>query len=217
MRVVPNLFPAFERQEVVIHSPRHVRSFADLTGEEIAAVADAWSERAEAARGEGYEYVHAFINEGREAGASRPHSHSQLIWLREAPADVAAEQQEVVAELLARGDLAVTQRHDVVAVVHPAGRVPYETLIAPRERRPDGFGGGDFLVAALELLADIVGRLRSLEGALAWNAWLHDGVHWHLELVPRLSVLAGIELGAGIYVNTVPPERAAAALREVAG
>jgi UDPglucose--hexose-1-phosphate uridylyltransferase len=45
------------------------------------------------------------------------------------------------------------------------------------------------------------------------NAWLHDGGHWHIELVPRLSVLAGIELGAGIYVNTVAPEDGAAALR----
>jgi UDPglucose--hexose-1-phosphate uridylyltransferase len=56
-----------------------------------------------------------------------------------------------------------------------------------------------------------------VEGAVPLNAWVHDGDHWHIEIVPRLSVLASIELGAGIYVNTVPPETAAAALREVAG
>jgi UDPglucose--hexose-1-phosphate uridylyltransferase len=43
-----------------------------------------------------------------------------------------------------------------------------------------------------------------------WNAWLHAD---HIELVPRLTVLAGVELGAGIYVNAVAPEEAAAALR----
>jgi hypothetical protein len=86
------------------------------------------------------------------------------------------------------------------AAVHRAGRLPYETLI----------GGEPFeLETALLLLRDVVGRLRALEGALPWNAWLHEG---HLELVPRLSVLAGVELGAGIYVNTVAPEDAAAAL-----
>jgi UDPglucose--hexose-1-phosphate uridylyltransferase len=60
------------------------------------------------------------------------------------------------------------------------------------------------------LLRDVVARLRAVEGPVPWNAWLHER---HVELVPRLSVLAGVELGAGIYVNTVAPEDAAAALR----
>ena len=55
--------------------------------------------------------------------------------------------------------------------------------------------------------------LRAVEGPVPWNAWLHPG---HLELVPRLNVFAGIELGAGIWVNTVAPEDAARALRGAA-
>ena len=71
-------------------------------------------------------------------------------------------------------------------------------------------GGAPFVLGtALLLLRDVVGRLRAVEGAVPWNAWLHEG---HLEVVPRLSVLAGVELGAGIYVNTVAPEDAATAL-----
>jgi UDPglucose--hexose-1-phosphate uridylyltransferase len=46
-----------------------------------------------------------------------------------------------------------------------------------------------------------------------WNAWLHRGAHAHVEVVPRLTVLAGVELGGGIYVNSVAPEDAAEALR----
>ena len=45
------------------------------------------------------------------------------------------------------------------------------------------------------------------------NAWLHTGAHWHFEVVPRLTVFAGLELGAGLYVNWLPPEEAAARLR----
>jgi len=180
---VPNLYPAFERQEVVVHSPRHVRSFAELTDEELSAVAVAWDSRRATAHGEGFPYVHALVNEGRDAGSSLPHSHSQLVWLREAPPAVIVEQD------------------GLRAVAHRAGRLPYETLI----------GGDPFeLDAALRLLREVVRRLRAIEGAVPWNAWLHDR---HLELVPRLSVLAGVELGAGIYVNTVAPEDAAAALR----
>ena len=193
VRVVPNLYPAFERQEVVVHSPRHVRTFAALTGEEVAAVAEAWSARFADA---GSAYVHALVNEGHDAGSSLPHSHSQLVWLDGPPPEVLRE----TGSLELRDDLVVAERDGARAAVHPAGRLPYETLIE----------AGD-LHTGLLLLRDVVTRLRAIEGAVPWNAWLHPG---HIELVPRLSVLAGVELGAGIYVNTVAPEEAAAALRD---
>lgn len=198
VRVVPNLYPAFERQEVVIHSPRHARSFADLADTEVEAVAQAWLTRQDTARAEGFAYVHALVNEGAAAGSSLPHSHSQLVWLHEPPPAVAHESRERLPELLC--DLVVAERGGMRAAVHRAGRLPYETLI----------GGQPFdLAVALLLLRDVVARLRVLEGPLPWNAWLHEN---HIELVPRLAVLAGVELGAGIYVNTVAPEDAAASL-----
>jgi UDPglucose--hexose-1-phosphate uridylyltransferase len=199
VRVVPNLYPAFERQEVVVHSPRHVRTFAELSDEEVAAVAEAWHARFEAAAEAGFAYVHALVNEGRAAGSSLPHSHSQLVWLREQPPEVARE----TGSLELRDDLVVVEAGGARAAVHPAGRLPYETLIEAAD-----------LHTGLQLLREVVRRLRAAEGAVPWNAWLHPG---HLELVPRLSVLAGVELGAGIYVNTVAPEDAAAALREARG
>ena len=73
MRVVPNLYPAFERQEVVVHTPRHARSLAELNEEELALVAEAWRLRRKAVP-DGY--LHALVNEGREAGASLPHTWS---------------------------------------------------------------------------------------------------------------------------------------------
>ena len=85
------------------------------------------------------------------------------------------------------------------------GRLPYETLVVPlaEPALPD----------ALRLLPELVARLRRFEGAAPWNAWLHHGDAWHFELVPRFSVLAGLELGAGVYVNSLPPEQAADNLR----
>jgi UDPglucose--hexose-1-phosphate uridylyltransferase len=69
-------------------------------------------------------------------------------------------------------------------------------------------------VTALSVLAEALRRLRRVEGPVPLNAWLHDDGHWHIEVLPRLTVFAGIELGAGIYVNSLPPETAAAALRD---
>ena len=205
VRVVPNLYPAFERQEVVIHSPRHVRTFADLSDDEIDLVAEVWRTRTS---GGGPDYVHPLINEGRAAGASLPHSHSQLVWLPEPPPTVAAERTEALTELLSAAreqQLVVAEGDGATGFCHPVGRLPYETLIVPE--------GDGTLAAALRVLRELVARLRQAEGAVPWNAWLHHGTAWHIELLPRLSVLAGLELGAGIYVNSVPPGQAAENLR----
>jgi hypothetical protein len=102
--------------------------------------------------------------------------------------------------------LEIARRGGVVAAVHPFGASPYECLIAP----PVGEGS---LADGLVLLRDLVRRLHAVEGSRPWNAWLHPGPPWHFHFAPRLTALAGIELGAEIYVNVLPPERAAERLR----
>jgi UDPglucose--hexose-1-phosphate uridylyltransferase len=201
---VPNLYPAFDRQEVVVHSPRHVRTIAELTDEELERVAEAWRLRARSAGG----YVHALINEGHAAGASLLHSHSQLVWLEEEPP--ALKEERDLTRLL-EGER-VLERDGISAICPLASRMPYEVRIGPSDPEEDAWES-DLLAPALQLLAEVVRRLHAVEGPTPLNAWLHNGRHWHLELLPRLSVPAGIELGAGIHVNTVPPEDAASALR----
>ena len=93
-----------------------------------------------------------------------------------------------------------------------ASRVPYELLVVPMRPQRGAFTS-DLLGPALRLLAEAMRRLRAVEGPIPWNAWLHDGDAWHVEVFPRLTVLAGIELGAGIFVDTLAPEEAARALR----
>jgi UDPglucose--hexose-1-phosphate uridylyltransferase len=195
VRVVPNLYPAFDRQEVVIHSPVHVRSFAELDDEQVGAVAEAWERRAADVGGEPL----AFINEGRLAGASLPHSHSQLVWTELPPEDL-----EELPPLL--GPHLLQRRAGVVAAVHPVGAAPYESLIAPET-------GNGRLADGLILLRELVRRLQAVEGVRPWNAWLHPGPPWHIHFVPRLTALAGIELGAEVYVNVMPPDQAAERLR----
>ncbi len=218
VRVVPNLYPAFAQQDVVVHAPRHVRSLAELSDTELALVAAAWRARAAAAHDAGFGYVHALINEGRSAGASLAHSHSQLVWMSSEPPVVTKERGAacrlcaLLEAELAQGDRGLETREAISVLAHPAGRVPYELLIAPREHDESGLQS-PLLSDALASLAYWVRRLRRLEGPVPLNAWLHAAGHWHIELVPRLSVLAGIELGAGIYVNTLPPEEAAKRLR----
>jgi UDPglucose--hexose-1-phosphate uridylyltransferase len=199
VRVVPNLYPALDRQEVVVHTPKHARSLAELDDDQLALVAEAWQERR---RAEPDGYLHALVNEGRDAGASLPHTHSQLAWLPSAPP----------AEPPRRGET-IEESGRLLAWSPWIARLPYECAIAPADSEPNGFAGS-LLADALQLLAELIRRLHRLEGAVPLNAWLHNHESgWRLVLLPRLSVLAGLELGAGIYVNTLPPEEAAARLR----
>lgn len=186
-----------------MHAPDHRTTFAALDDEETALVAEAWEERTRAAAAEGFAYVHALINEGRAAGASREHTHSQLVWLREPPPAVREERPEGLDAILARDDLAVATRGGLTLAAHPAGAAPYELVVA----------GDGPLSDALALLRLGVERLRALEGEVPWNAWLHAAGRPHLHVVPRLTVMAGLELGAGISVSTVAPEDAAVRLR----
>ena len=244
VRVVPNKFPAFGpwprggdrvdglfarraavgRQEVVVHSPRHVRTIADLGLRELELVAEAWQARAATARDAGFPYVHALVNEGAGAGASLPHSHSQLVWLEGEPPLVADERQaqaeedgcvvcRVLAEERKQRIRVVDERDGIVLLCPFAGRQPYEMLAAPLECEGDPFRSAR-LGAALTLAAEGVRRLREAEGDVPLNLWLHAGAHWHVEIMPRFGVLAGVELGSGYFVNTLAPESAAGMLRE---
>ena len=244
VRVVPNKFPAFGpwprdgdraeglfarraavgRQEVVVHSPRHVRTIADLGVRELELVAEAWQARAAAAGDAGFPYVHALVNEGAGAGASLPHSHSQLVWLEDEPPLVAQERRaqeeegacvvcRVLAEEREQRIRVVEEREGIVLLCPFAGRQPYEMLAAPIECESEPFTSAR-LGAALTLAAEGVRRLREAEGDVPLNLWLHAGGHWHLEIMPRFGVLAGVELGSGYFVNTLAPESAAGVLRE---
>src|SRR5262249_49510029 len=111
--------------------------------------------------------------------------------------------------------LPVLERDGVAAGCPVASRVPYEVLIAPGRPEPAGLRS-DLLAPALRLLAEIVRRVQRARGEqlVPLNAWLHDGPHWHIELFPRTTRLAGLELGAGVYVNPVNPDEAAKDLRD---
>lgn len=229
VRVVPNLYPAFERQQVVVHTPTHTRSLGDVSDQQLALIAESWAEAAERAWAQGFDHLLAAINEGKAAGASLPHSHSQLVWLEQTPPEVASEVARLqqgscaLCALLRNLDpaLKLAERKlgdgTVSLSVAATGRAPYELLIAPDEHLPDAFGNSELLAVALALAAEGVRRLNAVEGPSPFNLWLHnfqqDG-HWHLELVPRLNTYAAVELGGGIFINTLLPEEAATRLRE---
>jgi UDPglucose--hexose-1-phosphate uridylyltransferase len=105
------------------------------------------------------------------------------------------------------------ERDGLVLACPYASRLPYELVIAPKKPRGNAFAD-ELLPAAMQLLGDAIRRVHHTAGATPLNAWLHDSADWHFELLPRLSILAGVELGAGWWINALAPEGAAETLRD---
>lgn len=231
----PDLFraiPADGAHEVIVNSPRHVTALADLDSTELAGAMAAWRERM-AAHADVASCVHLIVNEGRDAGASLEHSHAQLYALPFVPAEVARERErhtaynqrtqgshlleDVMVEEVRRRDRLVAIDGEAALFCPWASRSPFEMRLVPRsvEARFDRDERGT------ELLGRALGALRELfgPGGVQLNLWVRsaprgtDEFHWHLDLVPRLAVKAGFELGTGVDINVYPPERAAADLR----
>jgi UDPglucose--hexose-1-phosphate uridylyltransferase len=225
--------PARGRHEVVVNAPDPVPSLALLDVEQVKAAAEVWRERMRA-HAEDAAYVHVIVNERREAGASLPHTHAQVYALDFVPAAVARERerfgayatrtmggnllQDLVQEEVKLGERIVAIDSEAVLMAPYGARFPYQLMLAPRRPRArfdaDGPTGAALLHDGLCRLA------RRLGASPPLNLWIRTAPRgteqfcWRIDVVPRLTNMAGLELGTGVYLNIVAPERAAAELRD---
>jgi UDPglucose--hexose-1-phosphate uridylyltransferase len=223
--------PANGAHEVIVNGPQSLLSLADLPREQVIAALDAWRERMRAH--EASACVQLIVNERREAGASLPHTHAQLYALDFVPADVAREREragahatrtmghdlleDIVAEEVRRRERIVAIDDDAVLLAPYASRVPFQLMLAPRRPRArfedDGPTGAALLHEGLQRLA------RHLGASPPLNLWVRTAPRgaerfcWRIDVMPRLTHLAGLELSTGVNLNIVAPEDAAAALR----
>jgi UDPglucose--hexose-1-phosphate uridylyltransferase len=231
----PDLFhavPARGAHEVIVNAPESVLSLAELPPERLAAAMQAWRERMRAHADNAY--VQLIVNERREAGASLEHTHSQLYALDFVPGEVARERErcgayatrtmgrglleDLVAEEVRRGERVVAVDEEAVLMAPFGSRFPFQLMLAPRVPRmrfeDDGPLGSALLHDGLSRLARHFGSSPPL------NMWVRTAPRgaehfcWRIDVAPRLTHLAGLELSTGVNVNIVAPEHAAAALRQ---
>jgi len=233
----PDLFTATAAHgahEVVVNAPDAVTSLAELTVAQVTAAMEVWRARLRAHAGAGAAYVHVLVNERAEGGASLPHTHAQVYALDFVPAQVARERerftahatrtmggnllQDLVAEEVRQRERLVAIDDEAVLLSPYAARLPYQLLLAPRRPRARFEDDGPLGAA---LLHDALARLRRVLGFLPpLNLWVRtaprgaDHFCWRIDILPRLTHLAGLELGTGVHLNIVAPEQAAAQLRD---
>ena len=224
--------PATGAHEVIVNGPQPVLSLAELPLEHVRVAVDVWRDRMRVHAASAY--VQLIVNERREAGASLPHTHAQLYALDFVPAAVARERErfgayaarmmgqnllgDLIAEEVRLGERIVAIDEEAVLMAPYASRLPFQLMLVPRTPRArfedDGPTGAALLHDGLSRLA------RHLGSSPPLNMWVRTAPRgaehfcWRIDVLPRLTHLAGLELATEVNLNIVAPEHAAAVLRD---
>jgi UDPglucose--hexose-1-phosphate uridylyltransferase len=226
--------------EVVIESPDHDATLARLADKQVADAFWAFRDRIlDLKRDIRLRYVLIFKNHGEAAGASLEHTHSQLIALPVVPKRVQEELDgskryfdfkercvfcDIVRQESETHARVILQTDHFVAICPYAPRFPFETWILPRLHLSHFEQTGAPLMQNLGWLTrTVLARMESVLELPPYNFVLHTAplqeaalqhYHWHIEIIPKLTKVAGFEWGSGFYINPTPPEEAAGFLRE---
>jgi UDPglucose--hexose-1-phosphate uridylyltransferase len=226
--------------EVIIEAPNHVKIMSTLSEKQIENVLWAYRDRIlDLKKDDRFRYILIFKNQGIAAGASLEHTHSQVIALPIIPKRVAEEIEgakryyaykdrcvycDIVHQELDSSVRVIKENRSFVSIAPFTPRFPFETWILPKTH--DAYFE-DALKEEFEQLAAILkDTLRRLDVTLQnppYNFLIHNSplrgdsknfYHWHIEIIPKLTKVAGFEWGTGFYINPTPPEEAAKYMRE---
>lgn len=226
--------------EVIIETPDHDVDFAYLAVDEMALVFKAYKHRIEdLAMDQRFKYVMVFKNHGRAAGASLEHSHSQLVALPVLPRLIVSEIEgaisyykykercifcDIVKQEIKQQVRVVCQNENFITITPFAPKTPFEMWVLPKKHSSSYRGQDDHMLRSLaQIFSESLQRLDRCIPGVPYNYVLHtqplrseslDYFHWHFEIVPKLTSIAGFEWGSGFYINPMPPEEAATFLRE---
>ena len=260
LRVVPNKYPALviegdlDKQaeglydkmngigahEVIIESPAHGDAFSHLPPEQMVQVFWAFRDRLiDLGCDPRFRYVMVFKNEGKAAGASLEHSHSQLVALPILPRMIVSELEgslayykykercvycDIVRQEMSMDIRVVCQDEWFICLMPFAPRSPFEMWILPKKHSSSYITMGEPEFAAMtRIFSESMRRLDACIPNVPYNFVLHtsplrsdplDHFHWHFEIRPKLTTIAGFEWGSGFYINPMPPEDAAVYLKE---
>jgi UDPglucose--hexose-1-phosphate uridylyltransferase len=226
--------------EVIIETPQHGQTLATLAEPAIEKVFWAWRDRVlDLKRDIRLRYIVIFKNHGAAAGASLEHAHSQLIALPIVPREMAEEldgarrhhQQkercvfcDLMRQELRERTRVIADSADFVAIAPYAPRFPFETWLLPKRHRARfEEATQDEFASLARMLKDTLLRMNATLLSPPYNLIVHSAplqedatefYHWHVEVMPKLTRVAGFEWGTGFYINPTGPEEAADVLRK---
>ncbi|HMA75973.1 MAG TPA: galactose-1-phosphate uridylyltransferase [Candidatus Krumholzibacteriaceae bacterium] len=227
--------------EVVIESPDHKKNLHYLGNDHIESVFCAIRERMiDLKKDPRFRYILVFKNWGKEAGASLEHSHMQLIAtpiipkraieeLDGAKAHYAQKERciycDIINQELKDKRRIVYQNEYFIALSPFAARFPFETWVLPL-KHISAFEKTDrnCFPSLVDIMKTVLLKLDKALFDPPFNFIIHtspcNGIdfnyyHWHIEIIPKLTKVAGFEWGSGFYINPTSPEEAAEELRNI--
>ena len=230
----------YGRHEVVIETPAHNEFIPFMSDEHVAQLIKAYRDRYhELKKDSQVKIIIIFKNHGEEAGTSLEHPHTQIVASPVVPPYIRRRYEVATHHFdntgrclhhdiqkfeLEEGTRIVVENNNFV-VLHPfASRYPFETWVMPKIHKSSFGDINDEEINDLSrVLKEVLLKLYiSLENP-DYNFVIHttpvDDEHksyylWHIQIIPRLTAIAGFELGSGIYINTAIPEETAAFMRD---
>jgi UDPglucose--hexose-1-phosphate uridylyltransferase len=227
--------------EVIIETPDHNKDLIDLDKKQMEDVIWAYRERTiDLKKDPRFRYILIFKNQGEAAGASLEHSHSQLIATPIVPKRVTEELEgagkyyeykercifcDIVKQEISENERVILQNDSFISIEPFAPRFPFETWILPKKHSP-AFEKikKEETPALAAILRETLQRLAKALNNPPYNYILHTSpvdsyhdkeYHWHVEIMPKLTRVAGFEWGTGFYINPTAPEDAATYLKEM--
>lgn len=227
--------------EVLVGHPRHDCDLGEMDPAHISLLLRMYRERYTALRANPVvESIVIFKNHGHRAGSSLEHSHSQItaapvispqVWIRLQEARRYHELNggclycAVINEELAAGERVLESGPSFAAFMPYASLSPFHTWIFPRKHEPSFDQISDADIDDLAgMLARLLRRMKAAAGDPDYNITIRSApvgemssgcFHWYLAFVPRMTQLAGFELGSGTYINSMRPELCAERFRSV--
>jgi len=231
----------FGAHEVIIESPSHNKPMALMSQQQVGRVLIAYRQRYNALKQERrLKFITIFKNHGGASGTSLVHPHSQIVATPiitpyyHRRFNVAHDYYvnlgrclycDLVARELGRGERIIISNKEFVAFHPYASRAPYETWIVSK-RHYSSFGlfpEGHLSELAAVLKTTLLGLYRGIDDP-AFNLIVDTTstvdeddpyYHWHIRIIPRMALIAGFEMGSGIYISTALPEDTASHMRQI--
>jgi UDPglucose--hexose-1-phosphate uridylyltransferase len=227
--------------EVIVESPLHSDNLCNLDPGQITNVVEAYRSRfLELSKNKNCRLIVIFRNHGNRAGTSLIHPHSQLVAVPFIPGFIRNRLYEAEKYFDDSGkcaycdmisherkikDRIIYENESFIALAPYASVVPYNIFILPKEHMAcfSQIHKKDTGQLALTLKV-VLRKLYNLLDDPDYNYIIDSApvdckgsryYHWYINLLPRLVTRAGFEIGSGINVNTILPEKCAELLREI--
>ena len=228
--------PASGIHEVIVLSPDHHLGWSDLTVEQSKLIMHSIRDRILAhSNSQTIRYSQVIVNSGREAGASLDHPHGQLLATSFVPREITDELAgfsrflggcvlcSTIDAELSLEDRVVLEDSETLTISPFWASQPYEMLIIPKTHQEHIHKATDEELQSIAVSIKLaLGAIREHLGDISYNLVFHSSpyreqgrFHWHVHIWPKLTTRAGFELGTGVMINVIPPEKAASELRSV--